>query len=307
MKYNSILETIGKTPLIRLNKLYEQEAKKNVEVWAKVERFNPGSSIKDRIALSMVESAESEGILKEGTTIIEPTSGNTGIGLALVAAVKKYSLILVMPDSMSMERRKILTAYGAELVLTPASEGMTGAISKARELTKEKSPAWMPMQFENAANPDIHSRTTAIEIIDDFPDGIDYLICGVGTGGHITGCARKLKQEFSNLKVYAVEPSDSAILSGGSPGPHAIQGIGAGFIPQNYDGGLIDGTITITKEEAFTFTQRASKEEGLFVGISSGAALAAVSKHLKHVPEGGKVVTFCYDTGERYLSVDGLF
>ena len=303
MKINSILESIGNTPHLKINRLFDQD----YSVWVKLESANPGSSIKDRIAISMVEDAEKKGILKPGGTIIEPTSGNTGIGLAVVAAVKGYKLILVMPESMSLERRKIMSAYGAEFVLTPREKGMKGAIDRARELTQEIPDSWMPMQFDNPANTDIHRTTTAQEILKDFPEGLDYLISGVGTGGHITGCAEVLKQAFPNLKVFAVEPELSPVLSGGSPAPHPLQGIGAGFIPSVLNTRILDGIIRITKDEAYTFTKRAAREEGLFVGISSGASLAAIDQKLKDFPKGSRILTFCYDTGERYLSVEGLF
>ncbi len=273
----------------------------------KLERANPGASIKDRIALSMVEDAEKKGLLKPGSVIVEPTSGNTGIGLAIVAAVRGYRLILVMPESMSLERRKIMSSYGAEFVLTPREKGMKGAIEKARELIAETTGSWMPMQFDNEANTRIHRTATAREIIDDFPEGLDYLITGVGTGGHITGCAEALKKKFPKLKVFAVEPELSAVLSGGTPAPHPIQGIGAGFIPSILKTELLDGIITVSKEEAFDFTRRAAREEGIFVGISSGASLAAVSKKLSEFPKGSRILTFNYDTGERYLSIEGLF
>jgi cysteine synthase A len=303
MKANSILETIGNTPHVRINRLFNTD----YTVWVKLERANPGASIKDRIALSMIDDAEKKGILKPHSVIIEPTSGNTGIGLAIVAAVKGYRLILVMPESMSLERRKIMSSYGAEVVLTPREKGMKGAIEHAREMIQEIPNSWMPMQFDNPANTEIHRNTTAQEIINDFPDGLDYLIAGVGTGGHITGCAEVLKKKFPNLKVYAVEPELSPVLSGGTPAPHPLQGIGAGFIPSILNMKLLDGIIKISKEEAFTFTKRAAKEEGLFIGISSGASLAAVNQILNDVPKGSKILTFCYDTGERYLSTDGLF
>jgi cysteine synthase A len=278
-----------------------------VEVCIKLERANPGGSIKDRIALSMIEHAEKEGILKSGSIIVEPTSGNTGIGLAMVAAVKGYELILVMPESMSIERRKIMEAYGAKFVLTPKEKGMSGAIAKAAEIVENNKSAWMPQQFENPANIDVHVKTTAAEILRDFPDGIDYLITGVGTGGHITGTARALKEKFSQLKVFAVEPALSNVIGGGKPGPHPIQGIGAGFIPNNLYTDLLDGTIEVLAEEAIEFAQRAAKEEGLFGGISSGATLAAINKKLFEIPEGSTVLGFNYDTGERYLSVAGLY
>lgn len=303
MKAQNILETIGNTPHIKINNLF---GNKN-EVWIKLEKANPGGSIKDRIALSMIEDAERRGILKEGSIIVEPTSGNTGIGLAMVAAVKKYELILVMPESMSIERRKIMLAYGAKLELTPRELGMKGAIAKAGEIAAANPKAWIPQQFENQANVDIHIKTTAQEIISDFPDGFDFLITGVGTGGHITGVSKVLKEKFPNLKVFAVEPAASPVISGGQPGPHPLQGLGAGFIPKNLDTSLLDGVITITKEEAFEFTLRASKEEALFVGISTGASLAAVSKKIIEEGDGKKILTFNYDTGERYLSVEGLF
>lgn len=303
MKVNSILETIGNTPHVKINRLFDPR----YSVWVKLEKANPGASIKDRIALSMVVDAENKGLLKPKGVIIEPTSGNTGIGLAIVAAVKGYKLILVMPESMSVERRKIMSSYGAEFVLTPREKGMKGAIERARELVMETPDSWMPMQFDNPANTNIHKETTAIEIIKDFSDGLDYLITGVGTGGHITGCAEVLKKKFPNLKVFAVEPELSPVLSGGAPGPHPLQGIGAGFIPSILDMKLLDGIIKVSKEDAFEFTRRAAKEEGLFMGISSGASLAAVNQKLKEIPTGSKVLTFCYDTGERYLSVEGLF
>lgn len=303
MKAQNILETIGNTPHVRINKLFGNKH----EVWLKLERANPGGSIKDRIALSMIEDAEQKGILKKDSIIIEPTSGNTGIGLAMVAAVKGYELILVMPESMSVERRKIMTAYGAKLELTPREKGMKGAIEKAYEMAKDNLKAWIPQQFENPANVDVHARTTAEEILKDFPEGLDYIITGVGTGGHITGVARVLKPKFPNLKVLAIEPAASPVISGGQPGPHPLQGLGAGFIPKILETNLLDGVITVTKEEAFEFTQRAAKEEGLFIGISSGAALAAVSKKLEEIKEGSKILTFNYDTGERYLSIEELF
>jgi cysteine synthase len=303
MKVNSILETIGNTPHLKINRLFDPA----YSVWVKLERSNPGASIKDRIALSMINDAEKKGLLKPDSVIIEPTSGNTGIGLAIVAAVKGYRLILVMPESMSPERRKIMSAYGAEFVLTPREKGMQGAIERARELISETPDSWMPMQFDNPANTDIHRNATAQEIIKDFPDGLDYLISGVGTGGHITGCAEALKKKFPKLKVFAVEPELSPVLSGGSPAPHPIQGIGAGFIPSILNTKLLDGIIKVSKEEAFTFTKRAAKEEGLFIGISSGASLAAVNQKLKDFSKGSRILTFCYDTGERYLSIEGLF
>ena len=303
MKANNILETIGNTPHVKVNRLFRSD----LEVWVKLESFNPGGSIKDRIGLAMVETAEAEGKLKKGTVIVEPTSGNTGIGLALIAAVKEYRLILVMPESMSLERRRILKAYGAELELTPREKGMKGAIARATELTNELPSAWMPSQFDNPANVRIHEETTAMEILTDFPNGFDYLITGVGTGGHITGVAKRLKSVFPKLKVFAVEPELSPVLSGGNPGPHPLQGLGAGFIPSIYDPTLIDEIITVNKDDAFSFARRAAIEEGIFVGISSGAALAAVNKKSFSLKNGSRILTFAYDTGERYLSVDDLF
>jgi cysteine synthase len=303
MKAQNILETIGRTPVVRINRLFPKEA----EVWVKLERANPGGSIKDRIALSMVEDAERKGILKKGSVIIEPTSGNTGIGLAMVAAVKGYRLILVMPESMSIERRRLMSAYGAEFDLTPKEKGMKGAIARAVELAGTIQGAWVPQQFENQANVEVHRRTTAQEILEDFPEGFDVLITGVGTGGHITGVTQILKKKFNNLKVYAVEPVLSPVLSGGAPGPHPIQGIGAGFVPAILDIKLLDGIIQITKEEAFAYTARAAREEGIFMGVSSGGSLAAVAKKLPELAPNSRVLTFNYDTGERYLSVEGLF
>ena len=302
MRVNSILETIGNTPHVRLNRLFGDR-----EVWVKLERANPGGSIKDRIGLSMIEDAEARGILNKDTVIIEPTSGNTGIGLAMVAAVKGYKLILTMPESMSLERRRLLAAYGAQLELTPREKGMKGAIARAEELAKEIPNSWIPQQFENGANIAVHKRTTAQEILRDFPEGIDYLITGVGTGGHITGCAEALKEKWPNLKVFAVEPVLSPVISGGAPGPHPIQGIGAGFIPANLHVDAIDGVIQVSKDEAFEMAQRSVKEEGIFLGISSGASLAAVRRKLEEIPADARVLTFCYDTGERYLSIEGLF
>jgi cysteine synthase A len=303
MKAENILQTIGNTPHVRINRLFPADYK----VYAKLEKANPGGSIKDRIALSMVEDAEKSGILKKGTVIIEPTSGNTGIGLALVAAVKGYRLILTMPDSMSVERRSILTAYGAELELTPREFGMKGAIAKAQELSAQIKNSWIPMQFDNPSNIAAHENHTAAEIVADFPNGIDYLITGVGTGGHITGVAKVLKKKFPNVKVFAVEPQASPVISGGAPGPHPIQGIGAGFIPQNLKVEYLDGSIQIEKEEAFSYTKRAAREEGLFIGISSGASLAAVAKKLPEIPKGSTILTFVYDGGDKYLSIEGLF
>jgi cysteine synthase len=303
MKVNSVLDLIGNTPHVRINRLFGSMH----SVWMKLERQNPGASIKDRIALAMIEDAEQKGILKKDSVIIEPTSGNTGIGLALVAAVKGYRLKLVMPESMSVERRRLMALYGAEFELTPREKGMKGAIEKATELVSNTPNAWMPQQFDNPANTEVHRHTTAQEVLRDFPDGLDYIITGVGTGGHITALAEILKPKFSKLKVIAVEPEASPVLSGGTPGPHQLQGLGAGFVPSILKREVLDGVITINKEEAFEFTQRAAKEEGLLIGISSGAALAAVAKKLPHIPAGATVLTFCYDTGERYLSIEGLF
>lgn len=303
MKANTILETIGKTPIVKINKLFGEDA----EVWIKLEKQNPGGSIKDRIALAMIEQAEKDGKISEGTTIIEPTSGNTGVGLAMVSAVKGYKLILVMPESMSVERRKLMSAYGASLVLTPRELGMKGAIAKAQELAEKIPNSWIPQQFENASNPEIHRNTTAQEIINDFPQGIDYLITGVGTGGHITGVTEVLKEKFPTLKAFAVEPADSPVISGGTPGPHPLQGIGAGFIPNVLNVSILDGSIQVTKEEAFDFARRLASEEGLLVGISTGASLAAIAKKLPELEKGIKILTFNYDTGERYWSVPDLF
>ena len=302
MKANNILETIGNTPVVKLNRLFE-----NRNVWVKLERNNPGNSIKDRIALAMIEDAEKKGLLKPDSIIIEPTSGNTGIGLALVAAVKGYKVILVMPESMSVERRKLMEIYGAEFELTPREKGMKGAIERAAELVAEIPKAWSPQQFNNPANIEIHKTTTALEIAADFPNGLDYIITGVGTGGHITGVAEVLKEKFPNLKVIAVEPELSPVLSGGSPSPHPIQGIGAGFIPQNYHAAAIDEVIQVSKDEAYEFTRAIAKKEGILVGVSSGASLAAVAKKLQEIPNEAIVLTFNYDTGERYLSIEGLF
>ncbi|MEX2369357.1 MAG: cysteine synthase A [Bacteroidales bacterium] len=302
MRYNNILETIGNTPHIRLGKMFPDH-----EVWAKSERSNPGGSIKDRIALSMVEDAEKRGILKEGSVIIEPTSGNTGIGLAMVGAVKGYRVILVMSESMSVERRNILKAYGAEIELTDRAGGMKGAIARSLELQSETEHAWIPSQFENPANPAIHERTTAQEILADFPEGIDYLITGVGTGGHISGVAKILKNKMPKIRVFAVEPMDSQVIKGEDPAPHPIMGIGPGFIPGTLNTALLDGTIAVDKQEAYLFTRRVAREEGLFVGISSGASLAAVTKKLPEIEKGARILTFNYDTGERYLSVNDLF
>jgi len=302
MKATSILETIGNTPHVRLQRLFGSK-----EVWMKLERANPGGSIKDRIAFAMIEDAERRGILKPKSVIIEPTSGNTGIGLAMVAAVKKYQLILVMPESMSIERRRIMAAYGAKLELTPREKGMNGAIQRANEIAASTPNSWIPQQFENEANVAIHRFTTAQEVLQDFPDGFDMLVTGVGTGGHISGVGEVLKKRFPRLKVFAVEPALSPVISGGQPSPHPLQGIGAGFIPKNLHREVLDGVIQVGKEESYEYTQRCAREEGIFIGVSSGAVLAAVAKKIGELPDGGRLLTFCYDTGERYLSVDGLF
>jgi cysteine synthase A len=302
MKAHNVLQTIGNTPHIRIHKLFGA----NANVWVKSERSNPGGSVKDRIALAMVEDAEKSGALKPGGTIIEPTSGNTGVGLAMVAAVKGYKLILVMPDSMSIERRRLMLAYGATFELTPREKGMKGSIARAEELVACTPGAWMPQQFNNPANVDVHVRTTAQEILADFPEGIDAIITGVGTGGHLTGTAQVLKAKFPHLKVFAVEPSASPVISGGAPSPHPIQGIGAGFIPQNLDTRLLDGVIQVDAEDAREYARRSAREEGLLVGISSGATLAAIAQKLKELPDGATVLGFNYDTGERYLSIEGF-
>lgn len=301
MRAQNILQTIGNTPHIRINRLFP-----GAEVWIKSERANPGGSIKDRIALSMIEDAEARGLLKAGGTIVEPTSGNTGVGLAMVAAVKGYRLVLVMPDSMSIERRRLMLAYGAAFELTPRDKGMKGAIARAEEIVAATPGAWMPQQFDNPANIEVHVRTTAAEIAADFPDGLDVLITGVGTGGHITGCAQVLKAKWRDLKVYAVEPSASPVISGGPPGPHPIQGLGAGFIPRNLHTAVLDGVIQVDAEPAREMARRCAREEGLLVGISSGAALAAIAQKLPELPPGSRVLGFNYDSGERYLSVEGF-
>ena len=300
MKANSVLETVGNTPHIRINRLFGDKA----EVWVKSERANPGASIKDRIALAMIEDAEQSGKLKPGGVIVEPTSGNTGIGLAMVAAVKGYKLVLVMPESMSIERRRLMLAYGASFDLTPREKGMKGAIARAQEIIESTPNSWMPQQFENPANLEVHRRTTAQEILADFRDSpIDALITGVGTGGHITGCAEVLKKEWSNLKIFAVEPTLSPVLSGGDPGPHPIQGIGAGFVPAIMDTSLLDGVIQVDPNDAKEMARRSAREEGLLVGISSGATLAAIQQKLPELGGNPRVLGFNYDTGERYLSV----
>ena len=302
MKAANVLHTIGNTPHIRINRLFGDQ----VQVWVKSERSNPGGSIKDRIALAMVEDAEKSGQLKPGGTIVEPTSGNTGVGLAMVAAVKGYKLILVMPDSMSVERRRLMLAYGASFELTPREKGMKGSIARAQEIVASTPGAWMPQQFENPANVEVHVRTTAQEIAADFPDGLDVLITGVGTGGHLSGCARVLKEKWPQLKVFAVEPQASPVISGGAPSPHPIQGIGAGFIPKNLDTALLDGVIQVDAEPAREMARRCAREEGLLVGISSGATLAAIAQKLPELPAGSRVLGFNYDTGERYLSIEGF-
>jgi cysteine synthase A len=302
MRANDILGTIGDTPHVRLGHLFPGH-----EVWIKLERSNPGGSIKDRIALAMIEDAEASGRLKPGGVIIEPTSGNTGIGLAMVAAVKGYPLTLVMPESMSVERRRFMAALGAKLVLTPRELGMKGAIAKAQELVDATPGAWLPGQFDNPANIAVHARTTAQEILRDFPEGLDALITGVGTGGHLTGVSETVKAKFPSLRTYAVEPAKSPVISGGAPSPHRIQGIGAGFVPANLHRDTVDEVVQVTEEDAFLWAQRAAKEEGIFLGISSGASLAAVAQTLPKLPANSRVLTFCYDTGERYLSIEGLF
>ena len=303
MKINNVLEAIGNTPLVKINTIFDN----NVEVWMKLERQNPGGSIKDRIALAMIEKAEREGKINKNTLIVEPTSGNTGVGLAMVCAVKGYQLVLVMPESMSVERRKLMSSYGAKFVLTPRELGTSGAIKKALKMTETLDNVWIPQQFENSSNPEIHQKTTAQEILNDFPEGFDYVITGVGTGGHITGVTEVLKQQFPNLKSFAVEPKDSPVISGGNPGPHPLQGIGAGFVPKVLNTEILDGTIQVEKEEAYEFTKKLAKQEGILAGISTGASLAAINKKLSEIPEGSKILTFNYDTGERYWSVDGLF
>ena len=302
MRADNVLATIGNTPHIRVNRLFGA----GHHVWIKSERSNPGGSIKDRIALAMVEAAEASGALLPGGTIVEPTSGNTGVGLAMVAAVKGYKLVLVMPDSMSIERRRLMLAYGASFELTPREKGMKGSIARATEIVSATPGAWMPQQFENPANIDAHVRFTAEEIARDFPEGLDAIITGVGTGGHLTGCAMVLKVRWPGLKVFAVEPAASPVMSGGAPSPHPIQGIGAGFIPKNLDTGLLDGVIQVDAEAARDMARRSAREEGLLVGISSGATLAAIAQKLPELPAGSRVLGFNYDTGERYLSIEGF-
>ena len=303
MKANSILDLIGNAPHVRINKLFGSD----YEVWIKLEKQNPSGSIKDRIALSMIEDAEQKGILNSFSVIIEPTSGNTGIGLAMVAAVKGYKIILVMPESMSIERRKLMSVYGAEFVLTPREKGMKGAIEKARELVAETPNSFMPQQFDNPANTEIHRTTTAQEILNDFPEGLDFVITGVGTGGHITAIAEVMKPKMPGLKVFAVEPELSPVLSGGAPSPHPLQGLGAGFVPSILNTGALDGIIAVGKDEAYNYAQRLAKEEGIFAGVSTGAVLAAVAKKLPEIPKGSRILTYNYDTGERYFSIEGLF
>jgi cysteine synthase A len=302
MRARTILDTIGNTPSIRVNRLFGPDA----EVWIKSERANPGGSIKDRIALSMVEAAERSGQLRPGGTIVEPTSGNTGIGLAMVAAVKGYRLVLVMPDSMSIERRRLMLAYGAKFELTPREKGMKGSIARAEEIVAATPGAWMPQQFDNPANIEVHARTTAQEVLADFPEGLDAIITGVGTGGHISALGQVLKPKWSGLRVFAVEPAASPVISGGQPSPHPIQGIGAGFIPTNLKKEVLDGVITVDAEEAREMARRAAREEGVLVGISSGASLAAIAKKLPELKKGARVLGFNYDTGERYLSIEGF-
>jgi cysteine synthase A len=303
MRARSILDTIGQTPHVQLSRLFGSR----LTVWMKLERANPGGSIKDRIALAMIEDAESRGLLSKDSVIIEPTSGNTGIGLAMVAAVKGYKLVLVMPESMSVERRRVMAAYGASFDLTPRELGMKGAIARAQELVASTPGAWMPSQFDNPANISAHVQSTAREILADFPEGLDVLITGVGTGGHITAVSEVLKAQWPALRTYAVEPLKSPVIGGGAPSPHKIQGIGAGFVPANLHVDTLDGTIAVTEEDAFAYAQRSAREEGIFIGISSGASLAAVAQKAPELPDGARVMTFCYDTGERYLSIDGLF
>lgn len=302
MKAENILKTIGNTPIVRLSKIFP-----NHNVWIKVEKFNPGGSIKDRIALAMIEKAEKDGVINKDTTIIEPTSGNTGVGLAIVCAVKGYKLIVVMPESMSIERRKLMSAYGASFVLTPKEKGTNGAVEKAKELVAEISNAWMPQQFENTANTEIHRQTTAQEILNDFPEGINYLITGIGTGGHITGVGEILKEKFPNTKVFAVEPTLSPVLSGGQAGAHPLQGIGAGFVPSILNTNIYDEIVQVEKDEAFEFTKKLAREEGILAGISTGASLSAIAKKLSDIEQNATILTVNYDSGDRYWSVADLF
>lgn len=303
MRAENILETIGNTPHVKINRLFSDFG---IEVWMKLERANPAASIKDRIALAMIEDAERKGQINKDTVIIEPTSGNTGIGLAMVAAVKGYRLLLVMPESMSLERRRLMLAFGAELELTPKEKGIKGSIERAKELQQSMKNAWIPQQFENPANVEIHRTGTATEILNDFPEGLDYIITGVGTGGHISACGQLLKEKMPKLQVFAVEPSSSPVISGGNAGPNLIQGLGAGFIPKNLYTEVLDGAITVDHTDAYTYAVRCAKEEGILIGISSGAALAAVAKKAPEIARGSRVLTFCYDTGERYLSIPGF-
>lgn len=302
MKVENILKTIGNTPIVRLSKIFP-----NHNVWIKIEKFNPGGSIKDRIALAMIEKAEKDGVINKDTTIIEPTSGNTGVGLAMVCAVKGYKLIVVMPESMSIERRKLMSAYGASFVLTPKEKGTNGAVEKAKELVAEISNAWMPQQFENTANTEIHRQTTAQEILNDFPEGINYLITGIGTGGHITGVGEILKEKFPNTKVFAVEPTLSPVLSGGQAGAHPLQGIGAGFVPSILNTNIYDEIVQVEKDEAFEFTKKLAREEGILAGISTGASLSAIAKKLSDIEQNATILTVNYDSGDRYWSVADLF
>lgn len=303
MKANTILQTIGNTPHVRINHLFRPD----IEVWMKLEHFNPGSSIKDRIALAMIEDAEARGVINADTVIIEPTSGNTGIGLAMVCAVKGYRLIIAMPESMSIERRKYMQALGAELVLTPKEQGVSGAVAKANELMQEHKNAWMPQQFNNSANAEIHRRTTAQEILNDFPEGFDYLITGIGTGGHITGVSEVLKQHFPAMQTFAVEPAKSPVISGGEKGPHRLQGLGPGFVPGVLNKSILDGILLVHEADAFAKARLCAQKEGIFIGISSGATLAALEQKQAELPPGSKVLIFSYDTGERYLSIEDLF
>ncbi|MHC5309616.1 cysteine synthase A [Myroides sp. LJL116] len=303
MKLDNILQAIGNTPHVKINKLFNPD----INVWIKLEKQNPGGSLKDRIALAMLMQAKEQGLINKDTTIIEPTSGNTGVGLAMACAVLGYKLILVMPESMSIERRKLMAAYGAKFILTPKELGTAGSVAKANELSLETPNSWVPQQFNNPANPEIHRQTTAQEILRDFPEGIDYLVTGVGTGGHITGIAEVLKKEFPNLKVYAVEPSNSPVLSGGKPGPHALQGIGAGFVPKILNTSIFDGILTVDKDKAYQYTNAIASKEGILAGVSTGSSLAAIEQLLPQIPKGSTVLTFNYDTGERYWSVDELF
>lgn len=302
MKFVSILETIGKTPIVKLEKIFPKN-----NVWIKLERTNPGGSIKDRIALAMIEQAEKQGVINKNTIIVEPTSGNTGVGLAMVCAVRGYKLVLVMPESMSVERRKLMSAYGASFVLTPREKGTPGAVEKAKEIVANTPNAWMPQQFENLENPQIHRLTTAQEILADFPNGFDYLITGVGTGGHITGVGEILKQKFPSLKVFAVEPQASPVLSGGQAGAHPLQGIGAGFVPKVLNTSIYDEVIQVDKESAFEYTKRLATEEGILAGISTGTSIAAIVQKINKFEKNAQILTFNYDTGERYWSIPDLF